>query len=423
MNKRPAEDQNVCSFFLERKKRHCRMKTNEGMTFCPHHSHLGVDEDPKKGLRVPCPYDSSHFCYEAKLQKHLKKCNAREKDKPKYHVESVNVEVNHSESLKLCLRDVPDDELIEFVNKIKSLYDKHGEEIVEIQAMHPVLRTEMEKSDDGFNAFKHMKQQASLLSVMEDNNFLKDGSCFIEFGAGKGQLMYWIISCIPKNEERNFILVDRSAQRHKIDNKFKDTDLQIERIRIDIQHLHLGHIESIQNKLDKVVGVSKHLCGAATDLAIKCLMDTLVTEEKVSHNALGLLMALCCHHRCSWNSYVGRNFLEECGITEREFQIMCCIASWATCGLRKTKTPAEKPEVPNPYFPENAQDENLLNRYKKLNLKHEEREIIGMQCKRLIDAGRVLYLRKKGYDTKLVTYIDKSVSLENVAMIAIYKGS
>lgn len=46
-----------------------------------------------------------------------------------------------------------------------------------------------------------------------------------------------------------------------------------------------------------------------------------------------------------------------------------------------------------------------------------------MQCKRLIDAGRVHYLKSKGYETKLVTYIDKSVSLENVALVATYKGS
>lgn len=52
--------------------------------------------------------------------------------------------------------------------------------------MHPLLKSEMEKQNDGFNSFKHMKQQASLLSLMEEHGFLNDGSCFIEFGAGKG---------------------------------------------------------------------------------------------------------------------------------------------------------------------------------------------------------------------------------------------
>ncbi|KFM76016.1 tRNA guanosine-2'-O-methyltransferase TRM13-like protein, partial [Stegodyphus mimosarum] len=90
MSKRPAEEENVCSFFLERKKRLCRMKTANGMNFCPHHSHLGSDLNERKGARVPCPLDSSHFCYESKLQKHLKKCNAREKEKPAYFVQNIN---------------------------------------------------------------------------------------------------------------------------------------------------------------------------------------------------------------------------------------------------------------------------------------------------------------------------------------------
>lgn len=62
-------------------------------------------------------------------------------------------------------------------------------------------------------------------------------------------------------------------------------------------------------------------------------------------------------------------------------------------------------------------------RYEKLNLKHEERDEIGIQCKRLIDMGRLDYLQKLGYQVELVSYIDKSISLENVALIGFYKES
>lgn len=43
MNKREAQEDDVCSFFLERKKRPCRMKKAEGKAYCPHHSHLGSE--------------------------------------------------------------------------------------------------------------------------------------------------------------------------------------------------------------------------------------------------------------------------------------------------------------------------------------------------------------------------------------------
>ncbi|CAL1292159.1 unnamed protein product [Larinioides sclopetarius] len=141
----------------------------------------------------------------------------------------------------------------------------------------------------------------------------------------------------------------------------------------------------------------------------------LVSGSKIC----GLLMALCCHHRCSWNTYIGKQFMEKHDFTENDFKLMCCVASWATCGLRKTDKATENSEEHTTEIP----DENLLNRYQRLNLKHEEREVIGMQCKRLIDAGRIQFLKDEGYDARLITYIDKSVSLENVALLATCKKS
>ena len=57
---------------------------------------------------------------------------------------------------------------------------------------------------------------------------------------------------------------------------------------------------------------------------------------KLDHTRVrGLLFALCCHHCCSWASYVGREFLENLGFTPYYFHILCCLSSWATCGSRK----------------------------------------------------------------------------------------
>lgn len=52
------------------------------------------------------------------------------------------------------------------------------------------------------------------------------------------------------------------------------------------------------------------------------------------------MFALCCHHCCSWDSYVGREFLENRGFTPYYFHILCCLSSWATCGSR-IKTPTK----------------------------------------------------------------------------------
>ena len=47
------------------------------------------------------------------------------------------------------------------------------------------------------------------------------------------------------------------------------------------------------------------------------------------------------------------------------------------------------------------------------------KEGIGQKCKRLIDYARLHYLKKHGFKTKLVSFVERTTSLENVLMIAI----
>ena len=47
-----------------------------------------------------------------------------------------------------------------------------------------------------------------------------------------------------------------------------------------------------------------------------------------------------------------------------------------------------------------------------------EREEIGRQCKRLIDAGRLWYLESHDLSARLAFYVDSSVSLENAVLLA-----
>ena len=124
--------------------------------------------------------------------------------------------------------------------------------------------------------------------------------------------------------------MDRESHRHKFDNRLKneDQDIKVSRIRTDIADLVLKEVPGIEDGGRKVVGVSKHLCGAATDLAIRSLRTEVLDRKLIS----GLLIALCCHHRCDWNLFVGKKFLEENGFLQSHFSLLCGLASWATCG-------------------------------------------------------------------------------------------
>ncbi|CAJ0766207.1 15220_t:CDS:2 [Entrophospora sp. SA101] len=48
-------------------------------------------------------------------------------------------------------------------------------------------------------------------------------------------------------------------------------------------------------------------------------------------------------------------------------------------------------------------------------------EILGYQCKRILDAGRVKFLEANGFQAELIYYVEPSTSLENLALIAIPK--
>ena len=64
----------------------------------------------------------------------------------------------------------------------------------------------------------------------------------------------------------------------------------------------------------------------------------------------------------------------------------------------------------------------ILFFFRALGFSKSESEEIGRRSKRLIDAGRVWYLKQFEMDASLLYYVDRSVSLENVALIAWNSG-
>jgi tRNA:m4X modification enzyme len=141
-------------------------------------------------------------------------------------------------------------------------------------------------------------------------------------------------------------------------------------------------------------------------------MDTFTSSTKDRLELI--LIALCCHHRCDWNVYVGKDYLLEHGFTAEEFSLLCGLSSWATCGTGLPRNPKPKEDL-------KSEEENVhVDRYDRLKLPRIEREEIGRRCKRVIDMGRCHYVRDKiGLpNTRLAFYVDLSYTLENVFLLA-----
>jgi len=426
--KRPLPEAGNCHFFVQRKKRFCKMTVKSGADYCGEHTPV-TDQMADSELRVPCPYDPKHTCAASRIEKHLKICNFKPPDKlPEYLVPGIN---RGSSSLKdkekMALSQVPDEKLINIIGMLMTTYKATIEGNIELEYLeHSVLQEELNNPEYGPGVLKHLIQNASLLGHLKASGLLDLGNMFIEFGSGRGQLTYWLTKAVPDPSTCEFVLVDRASQRHKFDNRLKDTEqIKLLRLRADISDLSLSHVQS-QLPEKKVVGISKHLCGAATDLSIRCLTKTLDETELG-----GLIIALCCHHRCDWTSYVGKKFLIEQGYTEEYFPLLCSLSSWATCGSGKPRSKMKDQEDNNPNkestkvqsseISHNTEKESQLNidRYTRLQLDQSTREEIGRQAKRILDYGRLKYLEENTkLDLKLKYYTDTSISLENVLIVS-----
>ncbi|XP_075792727.1 tRNA:m(4)X modification enzyme TRM13 homolog isoform X2 [Pelodiscus sinensis] len=448
-----------CGYFVERKKRFCKMIPAEGKRFCGEH---GQQEEENDRKRIPCPLDPKHTVYEDQLQKHLKKCNSRAKPKPAYFVQDINAGLTDATEVpeeQLPISSLSKEELEDLIRKLKKA-SKGIKPILKDQMLsHQALQEALNDPKNGESAFKHLKQQASILGYMEKLHLLGPGRCFIEFGAGRGKLSHWVDIAVQDAENVHFLLVERATTRFKVDGKHRKRDYIFERLQVDIQHLCLNKIPILEKEKLPVVGIGKHLCGVATDLALRCLIESYATQcneineepspkrfrsdktdiafnssadkrsgKNVTENwkpVAGIVIALCCHHRCQWKHYVGQEFFRTVGLGPVEFNYFQRMSSWATCGMRETITEASTIDAKSKDHSSDTEDhEQAPNRIEcSLDslqglLTVEERKQIGHLCKLLIDHGRIRYLQQRGYNAELQYYTDSTVSLENVLLTA-----
>lgn len=320
-----------CKHFLKRKKRLCRMLPSKNRDFCPEHD-LEIKNEVESG-RVPCPLDPKHTVFANKLSKHLKICNARPKlDNPDYISIDVNLgsdddsDPDYKEVKLSEIDDVLYNQIIEKVNKFYSLISH--EKVKELILEHEVLRDEIKNNSNNNNMLKHLTQIGSIIGSLEYFKMLKSDTCYIELGAGRGQVSYWLAKATENMVNCNIVLIDRGSQRHKLDNKLTENS-SISRIRADIKDLVLGKLDC-RNQIQSCIAVGKHLCGAATDLSLRCIVKG--NSSSVNQSTKGFSIALCCHHKCDWRPYVGKKFLLENGFNKNIFNILCRMSSWAVCG-------------------------------------------------------------------------------------------
>lgn len=406
------DEEQTCKHFVTRKKRFCKMTVAKGKEYCGEHEPPKQEtaEEMTEADRIPCPLDGKHSVYRKNLQKHLKICNAREKtDLPEYIQQGINAgsDCEDEPNEKLKLSDIPKDEMDGLIKKLEELYKLHvdGQILPYKEESHKILEDELKNEEYGKESKKHLIQTAAILKVLEDEGMVKDDTSFVEFGAGKGQLSCWLVKLLSACNSSQIVLVDRASLRHKKDNKLEDKEKdQVHRIRADICDFLIDKLEILKSS-KTLVGLSKHLCGAATDLTLRCILK----NDQVPRTD-GVFIALCCHHRCEWKSFVGKKFFLDNNLSRKEFVLITKLASYAICGTGMSRERRKLLE-------EQKEKDIEIQDVNKSKFTPERREEIGIMCKRLLDYARLEFMRGKGFDGDLKFYVNNDVTLENVAMI------
>lgn len=149
-----------------------------------------------------------------------------------------------------------------------------------------------------------------------------------------------------------------------------------------------------------MVGYGKHLCGAATDLSLRCLGAALRAPLLPARRApgphaprlRGVAIATCCHHRCDWRHYVGQGWWRgTLGASPVEFETARMLSSWAVDGGGRAPT-AAVPAGPDATSASDAT--GGTSGVPQPPWHGVDRMTLGRQCKRLIDAGRAWYLQQ-----------------------------
>mmetsp|Transcript_38578 Transcript_38578/g.110348 ORF Transcript_38578/g.110348 Transcript_38578/m.110348 type:complete len:510 (+) Transcript_38578:39-1568(+) len=83
-------------------------------------------------------------------------------------------------------------------------------------------------------------------------------------------------------------------------------------------------------RANQCVGLAKHLCGCGTDIALRSMHNAheglrdAPSREHVP--SMRIIAAPCCHHRCEWSLFTGKEFLTDLGLTKEDFPVLAACA-------------------------------------------------------------------------------------------------
>jgi tRNA:m4X modification enzyme len=430
-------------------------------------------------FRIPCPIDPTHTIFNYNLEAHKKICNTGTRlallEREPYYQKDCNSGANlPSNTDPFLVSDVNpnppsatvDVELL--LRKVQECYQKYVE--MEIQEPFTEIPSSLNQEElfklvaggaVAFDRVRHAHQDVQIAcqmateSMFPTNPSSSKHHVYVELGAGKGMLGLTVKSaaeqCCPGRS--SLVMVERTGVHRKADKTLREnSDLAFTRIRMDIRDCYLAGLPGIAPTLadpsqevatptrPSVVLVAKHLCGLATDITLRSLESLQLSAASSSESSpteesfYGVCIATCCHHACDWRDYINPDWLLSCGFTSHEFKVMTHWSGWAHTvgnGVRLAKEGDKRPTEPSPAAEgEESVEQDDKNEHsipatdlghpshRPRGLSYEDMSRVGKMVKRILDHGRVLYLRAMGFAVCQRRYCDKELSPECYLILA-----
>ena len=376
--KKQKQNKDQCIEWLPKKRRQCKHALVAGTKYCRFH----LPKESNSAIEgSKCEYCKTWILKKKRMSRHYKVCPV------KLNLDKAMNEAFYSENIHFY-GDVLEEneqksesefnskELIERIKKCKNELTKI-EDLSKDCSFSQIRALYSEKHQKKSN-LKHCQQIESLiLNLLQFVKFEVSKPTILELGAGKATFGSMLHSFF--NEESKLFLIDiLSNFRHKEDCALKKVE-NVRRIQCALQHCDLTKISGIDGD-SQIFAISKHLCGAATDFGLRCVLNSKM-------NVRTICIALCCRGKCGFDSFCNLKYLQSAiGIcSKREFEAFRAMSSWAIDG----------------------------------RVDDEEHTKIGKMCQSLIDEARVQFLKQNGFKrVKLVKYIDESVTKENILLLA-----
>jgi len=235
----------------------------------------------------------------------------------------------------------------------------------------------------------HHIQRRAIAEQLAALGVLGRGHVLIELGAGNGALSLAIAEAYPEVSMDALVLLDQKSKpkgkgkgsRLSADPALESRFASVKRVKLGLEDTDLAGLRDELAPGRHIVVVAKHLCGSATDFALRALVSACAKPFP----PLAAVVGTCCHHRCEWAAYPSRPFMRQAlGVASHdEFAGLCRLSSRGVNGADMS-----------------------------------ERAHTARRAKDLLDYGRARFLRSHGFDVRLCTYVDASVTPENVLIVA-----